>query len=111
MSWLLSMYGDEDDPGEQQDTYYNLAPRIIEKSIEEQIMNAEYAGILENTPLQIIDPTPKGLDPLKVAGGVAATTAIGAGLYFGYHSIKNKVTKHRKSPEEMVKEQKAEKNQ
>jgi hypothetical protein len=98
MSWLLSMYG-EDEPGDQENTYFDLAPRIIECSIQEQMENAQFTGILENTPRQIVDPTPTGVNPLLVGAGVAGAAAIGASLYFGYHTLA-----HRKSPEQQVKE-------
>lgn len=116
MSWLLSVYGDEDDPGEQVNTYSSLAPRIIDNAFTEQISNAEYVSILENAPRNVIDPTPEGLDPLKVAGGIAAAgavvagtyygaKAIGSGLNFGYNKLRNKM-----SPEQKVKEDEKVKN-
>lgn len=117
MSWILSMYED-DDPGEQQEQYFDLAPKIIHKSIEEQLRDSEYTGILENTPRNVIDPSPEALDPLKVVAGMAATTAVVGGLYFGAKAVGkgissgyNKLTQHRKSPEQQVKEQKAENQQ
>lgn len=94
------MYGD-DEPGDQVTTYHTLAPRIIEESYRNQLSSAEYVGILENTPRNIVDPTPtSSLDPLKVGAGIAGAAAIGTGLYFGYNAYK-----HRKSPEQSVKEQ------
>lgn len=111
MSWLLSMYGDEDDPGEQENTYLPLVSGIIDNAVQDQVSSAGYAGLLENTPKQVIDPTPDGLDPLKVAGGIAAAGAIGVGAYygvkavgsglnFGYNSIKKRL-----SPEQEVKKE------
>lgn len=108
------MYGD-DDPGEQQEQYFDLAPKIINLSIEDQLRDSEYTGILENTPRNIIDPSPKSIDPAGVVTGLAIAGAVGAGLYFGGKAIGkgissgyNKLTQHRKSPEQQVKEQKAE---
>ena len=105
------MYG-EDDPGEQVNTYYDLAPRIIENSVKEQVLNAEYTGILENTPREVIDVTPEGLDPLKVGAGIVTTGLVIGGAYYGAKKIGqglnfgyNKLTQHRKSPEQKVKEE------
>lgn len=101
MSWLLEMYGD-DEPGDQVNTLYTLTPRIVEESYREQMEGASYVGILENTPRQVIDPTPTGVSNLAIGAGVAGAAAIGAGLYFGYHSLA-----HRKSPEDIKRDEEA----